>query len=97
MVTLIATAATEQAATAEEINGNIEQIAKIAAGSAAGAQQTTQALQDLADLASNLQGLVGQFHLAPEADGGVAGIFGGAEASGDPAHSRAAAAGTFQS
>ena len=97
MVTLIATAATEQAATAEEINGNIEQIAKIAAGSAAGAQQTTQALQDLADLASNLQGLVGQFHLAPEADGGGAGIFGGAETSGDPAHSRAAAAGTFRS
>src|SRR5579863_8300538 len=97
MVTLISTAATEQAATAEEINGNIEQIAKIAAGSAAGAQQTTQALQDLADLASNLQGLVGQFHLAPDADGGGAGIFGGAETSGDPAHSRAAAAGTFRS
>ena len=97
MVTLIATAATEQAATAEEINGNIEQIAKIAAGSAAGAQLTTQALQDLTDLASDLQGLLGHFHLAPETSSSAAGRFGGAETSGAPARSRAAAAGTFRS
>jgi methyl-accepting chemotaxis protein len=69
MVTHIATAATQQSATTEEINGNIEQIAKITAASVASAQQTTGALQDLATLATNLQQLVGQFRLGLEGDG----------------------------
>jgi methyl-accepting chemotaxis protein len=93
MVTLIATAATEQAATAEEINGNIEQIAKIAAGSAAGARQTTHALQDLSDLASSLQLVARQFRLGPEASSGADGTFHAGIAD-PPAHVRGAAAGS---
>jgi methyl-accepting chemotaxis protein len=72
MVTHIATAATQQSATTEEINGNIEQIAKITAASVASAQQTTGALQDLATLATNLQQLVGQFRLGLEGNDGEA-------------------------
>jgi methyl-accepting chemotaxis protein len=72
MVTHIATAATQQSAATEEINGNIEQITKITAASAAGAQQTTSALQDLSALATNLQRLVGQFRLGTEGSDGEA-------------------------
>ena len=72
MVMHIATASTQQSASTEEINENIEQIAKIATGSAATAQQTTDALQDLSGLASNLQQLVGQFHLGSETNNGRA-------------------------
>jgi methyl-accepting chemotaxis protein len=72
MVTHIATAATQQSATTEEINGNIEQIAKITAASVASAQQTSGALQDLATLATNLQQLVGQFRLGLEGNDGEA-------------------------
>ncbi len=72
MVTHIATAATQQSAASEEINGNIEQIAKITAASAASSQQTANALQDLSALASNLQRLVGQFRLGSEANDGGA-------------------------
>ena len=63
MVTHIATAAAEQSAATEQINGSIDQIAKITETSATGAQQTTNALQDLSALALNLQRLVGQFRL----------------------------------
>ena len=69
MITHIATASTQQSATTEEINHNIEQIAKIASSSALSAHQTTDAMQDLSGLASNLQRLVGQFHLGSEAGG----------------------------
>ena len=72
MVTHIATAATEQSAATEQINGSIDQIAKITETSAAGAQQTTNALQDLSVLALNLQRLVGQFRLAADDSGGRA-------------------------
>ena len=64
MVTQIATAATEQSATTEHINNNIEEIAKIASSSESGARQTAGALQDLAGLATNLRRLVGQFRLS---------------------------------
>jgi methyl-accepting chemotaxis protein len=72
MVTHIATAATEQSAATEQINGSIDQIAKITETSAAGAQQTTNALQDLSALALNLQRLVGQFRLAADDSSGRA-------------------------
>jgi methyl-accepting chemotaxis protein len=72
MVTHIATAATEQSAATDEINGNIEQITKITATSAASAQQTTDTLQDFSALASNLQQLVGQFRLGAESNDGEA-------------------------
>jgi methyl-accepting chemotaxis protein len=66
MIAQIATAANQQSATTGQINGSIEQIAKITAGSAAGAQQTTEALRDLSSLASGLRRLVGQFRLEAE-------------------------------
>lgn len=64
MIAHIATAATQQSAATEEVNGNIDQIAKIAGSSVSGAQQTRAALEDLTGLALNLQQLVGQFRLA---------------------------------
>jgi len=66
MVAHIATAATEQSAASEEINGNIENIARITASTSAGAQQTSRALQDLSSLASNLRQLVGGFQLGSD-------------------------------
>lgn len=70
MVTHIATAATEQSAATEEINGNIEQIAKISLSTVAGAQQTSSALQDLSGLVLNLRRLVEQFRLSSDGTGG---------------------------
>jgi len=69
MVTQIATAATEQSATTEQINNNIEEIARIASSTEAGVQQTAGALQDLSSLAMNLQRLVGQFRLSDGTEG----------------------------
>ena len=66
MVTHIATAATEQSAASEEINGNIDKIAKITASTSAGALQTSRALEDLSGLASNLRQLVGGFRLGSD-------------------------------
>jgi methyl-accepting chemotaxis protein len=68
MVTHIATAATQQSAATEQINGSIERIAKITAASAADARQTTSALADLATLAADLQELADQFRLGAEAN-----------------------------
>jgi methyl-accepting chemotaxis protein len=71
MVTQIATAATEQSAATEHINGNIEQIAKIASSTVAGARQTASALEDLSGLALTLRQLVEQFRLSSDGtDGG---------------------------
>lgn len=64
MVTQIATAATQQSATTETINNNIEEIARIASSTESGAQQTAGALQDVAGLALNLRELVSQFRLS---------------------------------
>ncbi len=61
MNTQIATAAEEQSAVAEEINGNIARINEVASQAAAGAQQTASASDEMARLASHLQSLVGQF------------------------------------
>ncbi len=63
MVTHIATAATEQSAATEEVNANLEQIAKITAETAEGAQQSAKACHDLSSLALDLQNLVGRFQL----------------------------------
>jgi len=72
MITHIATAATQQSAATAEIDGNVEQMAKITASSAQSAQQTTAALQALSGLASNLRQLVGRFRLGAEAEGNSA-------------------------
>ena len=69
MVTQIAAAATEQSATTEHINNNIEEIAKIASSTEFGVQQAASALQDLSRLAMSLRELVGQFRLSPDGAG----------------------------
>jgi hypothetical protein len=50
-------------AATEEVNANLEQIAKITAETAEGAQQSAKACHDLSSLALDLQNLVGQFKL----------------------------------
>lgn len=63
MVTHIATAATQQASTTEEVNRNVEQIASVTVETAKGAEQSARACQQLSDLALNLSNIVGQFTL----------------------------------
>jgi methyl-accepting chemotaxis protein len=63
MITEIATAATQQSATSEQVNNNVEQIARLVKDSAQGAQQTATACQDLSGLALDLQAMVGKFNL----------------------------------
>ena len=61
MNTLIASAAEEQTATAEEINRNLNNIQTIAEQTAAGAEQTAGSSTELSRLGEELRGLVGQF------------------------------------
>ena len=63
MITHIATAATEQSSASEEVNNNMEQIAKLVRESADGAQQSAKACQDLSGLALDLQKMVGSYKL----------------------------------
>jgi methyl-accepting chemotaxis protein len=63
MIMHIATAATEQSSASEEINNNMEQIAKLVKESSVGAQQSAKACQDLSGLALDLQNMVGNFRL----------------------------------
>jgi methyl-accepting chemotaxis protein len=68
MITEIATAATEQSATSEQVNNNVEQISKLVKESALGAQQSATACQDLSGLALDLQAMVGKFNLGSSQD-----------------------------
>jgi len=63
MITHIATAATQQSSASEEINTNMNEIAKLVKESSNGAQQSAKACQDLSDLALNLHQTVGNFNL----------------------------------
>jgi methyl-accepting chemotaxis protein len=63
MITHIATAATEQSSASEEINTNMEQIAKLVKESNDGAQQSAKACSDLSGLALDLQKMVSNFKL----------------------------------
>ena len=63
MVTLIATAATQQAATTEEINRRIDEIARIVVEGADVTQQSARSLEEISTLAVDLQRLVSQFKL----------------------------------
>jgi len=63
MITHIATAATEQSSAAEQVNTNMDQIARLVKESAVGAQQSAKACQDLSGLALDLQKMVGNFKL----------------------------------
>ena len=61
MITHIATAATEQAAATEQVNGNMEQISKMVQQSAVSAGESAKACQDLSNLAFDLQQVVSKF------------------------------------
>jgi methyl-accepting chemotaxis protein len=63
MITHIATAATEQSSATEQVNGNMDQIARLVKESAVGAQQSAKACQDLSNLALDLQNMVSRFQL----------------------------------
>jgi methyl-accepting chemotaxis protein len=67
MVTLIATAATEQAAATEQVNGNVVQIAKMVCQSSIGAEQSAKACEGLSNLALELQQMVSDFKLGDDA------------------------------
>jgi methyl-accepting chemotaxis protein len=64
MINQIATAATEQSSTSDEINRNMEQMASLVKQSSDGAQQSAQACRDLSRLASDLQSIVSSFRLS---------------------------------
>lgn len=64
MITRIAAAATEQSAATEEVNANVEQIARITAETAEGAQQSAKACRDLSSLALDLKNIIKQFKLS---------------------------------
>ena len=63
MITHIATAATEQSSATEQVNSNMDQIARLVKESAIGTQQSARACQDLSGLALDLQKMVGNFKL----------------------------------
>jgi methyl-accepting chemotaxis protein-2 (aspartate sensor receptor) len=64
MVAQIATAATQQSAAAEEVNGNVAHIAEMTSESSSNASETAQACTNLSNLALSLQSIVGQFKLS---------------------------------
>ena len=66
MITHIATAATEQAAATEQVNGNMDQISRMVQQSAVSAEESAKACQDLSSLAFDLQQVVSKFKV----DGG---------------------------
>jgi methyl-accepting chemotaxis protein len=66
MVTQIATAATEQAATTEQVNKNLDQIASMVQNSASGASRSAKSSEDLTNLALTLEGLVQGFQIDKE-------------------------------
>jgi hypothetical protein len=63
MITHIATAATEQSSASEQVNQNMDQIARLVKESAIGSQQAAKACQDLSGLALDLQKMVGNFQI----------------------------------
>jgi methyl-accepting chemotaxis protein len=63
MVAHIATAAMEQSSATEQVNHNMDQIARLAKESADGAQQSAKACLDLSGMALDLQKMVGSFKL----------------------------------
>jgi len=67
MVAQIATAATEQASTTDEVNANIAEIARISNGFAAGAQKSARASESLSELAVELDSLVSRFRVEEDA------------------------------
>lgn len=73
MISQIATAATQQLSTTEQVSRNIELISKITADSAASSQQSAKACQNLSTLGLDLQNMVRKFKLKRDDDGMGAG------------------------
>jgi len=69
MVGQIASAATEQSASAEKVNQNIEKISKITSATAQGAQESARACSDVVSLAQSLQEVVGLFKVEADEHG----------------------------
>jgi methyl-accepting chemotaxis protein len=67
MITHIATAATQQSAATEQVNTNMDQIAKMGEQSAIGANESAKACQDLSNLALDLQQVVEKFKVDDKA------------------------------
>lgn len=63
MITQIATAATEQAAATEQVNGNMDQISNMVQQSAVSAGESAKACQELSGLALDLQQVVSKFKI----------------------------------
>ena len=72
MVAQIATAATEQASTTDEVNRNINEIARISNDFAAGAQKSATSSESLSQLAVELESLVSRFKVEEGAGSGGA-------------------------
>ena len=72
MVAQIATAATEQASTTDEVNRNISEIARISNDFAAGAQKSATSSESLSQLAVELESLVSRFKVEEGAGSGGA-------------------------
>jgi hypothetical protein len=67
MVTQIATAATQQSATAELVDANIGNIAEMTTQTSVNAAETAKSCIDLSNLAFNMQTVVGNFKLTLQA------------------------------
>lgn len=63
MISLIATAATEQTAASQEISESAGQISRLAEENAIGADETASACHNLTELANNLDGMIRQFNM----------------------------------
>jgi methyl-accepting chemotaxis protein len=78
MITQIAQAASNQSRTSQEINRNMDQIARLVRESTSGAQGSAEACHELSELAVNLTKIVGSFRLeepGPAPPGADAALF----------------------
>jgi hypothetical protein len=71
MTTMIATAATQQSSTPEEVKNSMEQISRLVEASTIGTQQSAKACQDLSGLTNSLRNPVERFHLGREQPSGT--------------------------
>jgi methyl-accepting chemotaxis protein len=63
MISMIATAATEQTAASKEISESAMHISKLAEENSVGADETSTACQNLTELANDLDGMIRQFRI----------------------------------
>ncbi len=72
MVNRIAAAATEQSAATDEVNSNVNQIARISNETASGARTSAKACEALTELALDLDSLISKFKVDDESEAGAA-------------------------